>query len=83
MQVSEEGLVDLEALEKSLRDDTALVAIMLANNETGVIQPVKDAVAIAHNREIPFLCDATQAIGKIPVDVFDLGVDFLACSAHN
>ncbi|HIO72832.1 MAG TPA: cysteine desulfurase [Flavobacteriales bacterium] len=82
LQVSEEGLVDLEALEKSLRDDTALVAIMLANNETGVIQPVKDAVAIAHNREIPFLCDATQAIGKIPVDVFDLGVDFLACSAH-
>ncbi len=82
LQVSEEGLIDLEALEESLRDDTALVAIMLANNETGVIQPVKEAVAIAHNKAVPFLCDATQAIGKVPVDVCELGVDFLACSAH-
>jgi len=82
LKVSENGIIDLFELKNSLRDDTALISIMLANNETGVIQSIRNAVEIAHEMNVPFLCDATQAIGKIPVDVMELGIDFLACSAH-
>jgi cysteine desulfurase len=80
--VDSDGLLDLTALENALRDDTALVAVMLANNETGVIQPVRKVVEIAQRRRVPVHCDAVQAIGKMPVRVEDLGVDLLALSAH-
>ena len=77
-----DGLVDLEDLETRMGDDTALVAVMLANNETGLVEPVADVVRIARARGALVHCDAVQAAGKIPVDVRVLDVDTLALSAH-
>jgi cysteine desulfurase len=82
LPVQPDGLVDLDLLKDSIRPDTILIAAMLANNETGVIQPVKSIGEIAKERKILFFTDATQAIGKIPVDVVSEEVDLLACSAH-
>ena len=76
------GRVKLEDLEAALRDDTVLVSLMLANNETGTIQPVARAVGLAHTRGALVHCDAAQAIGKLPVDVAELDVDLLTASAH-
>ncbi|MBT7138497.1 MAG: aminotransferase class V-fold PLP-dependent enzyme, partial [Rhodospirillaceae bacterium] len=82
--VDENGIVDLDRLEERLLADNtpALVSVMLANNETGVIAPVKDVVAIAHRHRALVHCDAIQAAGKIAVDVVDLGVDMMTISAH-
>jgi cysteine desulfurase len=77
-----DGLVDLEDLRGRVDERTALVAVMLANNETGVIQPLAEVVAIARARGALIHCDGVQAAGKIPVDVRSLGVDTLALSAH-
>lgn len=76
------GLPDLHAYESALRPDTLLVCGMLANNETGVIFPVKQLAETAHANGSFFLCDATQGVGKIPVDVAALGVDMLTLSGH-
>jgi cysteine desulfurase len=76
------GLPDLHAYEAALRSDTLLVCGMLANNETGVIFPIQQLAEMAHARGSFFLCDATQAVGKIPVDVKALDVDMLCLSAH-
>ena len=65
-----------------MRERTAVVAVMLANNETGRIQPVAEVVRLARERGALVHCDAVQAAGKMPVDVRDLGVDTLAISAH-
>jgi cysteine desulfurase len=82
--VTADGVVDLAALERLLAADRepALLAVMLANNETGVIQPVAEAAAIAHRHGALVHCDAIQAPGKIPVDVAALGADSYALSAH-
>ncbi len=79
-----EGMVDLAALERMLADDKrpALVSLMLANNETGVIQPVAEAARLAHAKGALLHCDAVQAAGKIAVDRAALGADLLALSAH-
>jgi len=79
-----DGVVDLAALEAMLAADAppALVALMLANNETGVIQPVRQAAEIAHRFGALLFCDAVQAAGKIAVDVAELGADLLSLSAH-
>ena len=82
LKVDEEGLVDLEALEASIKPATILISIMYANNETGVIQPIKEISAIARTHKVLFFTDATQAVGKIPVDVNNDGIDLMACSAH-
>ena len=82
VRVGPQGLVDLDDLRARVADDTGLVAIMLANNETGVIQPVAEAAAIARQHGALVHCDAVQAAGKIPVDVRTLDVDTLALSAH-
>jgi len=82
LNVDEEGLVDLEALEASIKPATILISIMYANNETGVIQPIKEISAIARTHKVLFFTDATQAVGKIPVDVNNDGIDLMACSAH-
>jgi cysteine desulfurase len=82
VRVSSDGLLDLEDLRKKLDEGTALVAVMLANNETGIVQPVEDVVKLAHDKGALVHCDAVQAAGKIPVDVGVLGVDSLALSAH-
>ena len=76
------GRVDLEAMEKLIDSDVCLVSVMLGNNESGTIQPVKEAAAIAHKHGAYFHTDATQAIGKIPVSVKDIGADYLSLSAH-
>jgi cysteine sulfinate desulfinase/cysteine desulfurase-like protein len=80
--VDEHGLVHPEALQRALTDETVLVSIMLANNEVGTIQPIEELCAIAHQRGALFHCDAVQAIGKIKVDVEDLGIDMLTVSGH-
>lgn len=78
------GLVDLTALEALLAVDArpALVSVMLANNETGVIQPVAEIARLCHARGALLHCDAAQAAGRIPVDLDGLGADFLTLSAH-
>ncbi|MES2063247.1 MAG: IscS subfamily cysteine desulfurase [Bacteroidota bacterium] len=82
LPVKEDGLVDLEVLEAAMTNDTILVSIMYGNNEIGVIQPVKEIAAIAHKYGALFMTDATQAVGKIPVNVIADGIDLLALSAH-
>ncbi|MBC7237243.1 MAG: cysteine desulfurase [Chloroflexi bacterium] len=82
LPVSRTGIVDLQALEDALSSDTVLVSIMLANNETGTIQPLREVVELAHDRGVPVHTDAVQAIGKMSVDVDALGVDLLTLTAH-
>ncbi|MBE2969021.1 IscS subfamily cysteine desulfurase [Burkholderia cepacia] len=82
LDVREDGLLDLDTVRQALRADTILVSVMLANNETGVIQPVTEIGALCRARGIVFHCDAVQAAGKIPVDVNALNVDLLTVTAH-
>ncbi|MDR1164339.1 MAG: cysteine desulfurase [Deltaproteobacteria bacterium] len=77
-----EGSVAPEALEKAIRPDTVLISAMLANNVVGTILPVKKLAAVARARKILFHADAVQAVGRVPIDVRDLGVDLLSLSAH-
>jgi cysteine desulfurase len=80
--VSRSGIIDLMALADLLDEETLLVCVMAANNETGAIQPVREAVALSHRVGVLVHCDAAQAVGKIHVDVVDLDVDYLSLSAH-
>jgi cysteine desulfurase len=80
--VDREGRLRLDELETALRDDTVLVSVMLANNETGTVQPVREAAELAHARGALVHCDAAQAIAKIGVDVAELNVDLLSLSGH-
>jgi cysteine desulfurase len=82
--VGADGIVDLPRLEEQLGCDPrpALVSVMLANNETGVIEPVAEIGAIAHRHGALFHCDAVQAAGKIPIDVAEIGADLVSLSAH-
>jgi cysteine desulfurase len=82
LPVQPNGIIDLAELEKAIRLDTILVSVMYVNNETGVIQPIKDISKIAHGKGALFMTDATQAVGKIEIDVDDLGVDLLCFSGH-
>ena len=82
LPVTAEGSVRPSDLQKALTPDTSLVSVMLANNEVGTIQPVKELAKIAHAAGALFHTDAVQAAGKIPVDVDDLGVDLLSMSSH-
>jgi cysteine desulfurase len=82
LDVDVNGQLSLEALAQAIRPETAVIAIQYANNETGVIHPVAAIGAIARKHNVRFLCDATQAVGKIPVDVVADQVDLLAFSGH-
>ena len=82
LTVKEDGLIDLAELEAAMTPETILVSIMYGNNEIGVIQPVKEIAAIAHKHGALFMTDATQAVGKIPVNVNEDGIDLLAFTAH-
>lgn len=82
LPVDKYGLVNPEDLKKEISDDTCLVTIMLANNEVGTVQPVKELAEIAHKKNATFHTDAVQAVGKIPVDVRELGADMLSISSH-
>ena len=76
------GRVQPESLEELLGEQTAMVCLMHANNETGILHPVASLSALCRKHGIPFHCDTVQSVGKIPVDVNELGVDFLTLSAH-
>lgn len=76
------GNIDLEDLKAAITDRTVLIALMSANNETGVLHPVRAIGEIARKKKVYFFCDATQAVGKIPVDVRQDNIDLLALSAH-
>ncbi len=80
--VDKDCLVDPEDVRDAIRPNTRLISIMLANNETGTIQPIKEIALIGKEHGIPVHTDAAQAIGKIPVDVKELGVDFLTIAGH-
>lgn len=80
--VEPNGIVDPQRIKEAIRDDTILISVMLANNEIGTIQPVKEIAKIAKEKGIIVHTDAVQAVGQIPVDVKDLGVDLLSLSAH-
>jgi len=82
LEVQPDGLVDLKQLEAAMRPTTILVAIMYANNEIGVIQPIKEISAIAKKHGALVFTDAVQAVGKIPVDVIADGIDIMAFTAH-
>lgn len=82
LRVYKDGLIDLSELKNSLRADTILVCVMYVNNETGVIQPIKEISSLAHEYGAVFMTDATQAVGKIEIDVDDLGIDLLCTSGH-
>lgn len=82
LTVETDGLLNVDYFKDQLRQDTILVCVMLANNETGVIQPIKKIAELSHEIGALFFTDATQAIGKIPVDVRDLDVDLLCISGH-
>jgi cysteine desulfurase len=82
LPVDHEGRVDVEMLAGAITDKTILVCVMLANNETGVIQPVREIADAVHERGGIFMSDATQAVGKMRVDVHELGIDLMCMSAH-
>ena len=77
-----DGLLDLESLRAAIRPDTVLVSVMYANNETGVLQPIREIGAICRERGALFHCDAAQAFGKIPIDVEEDHIDLMSVSAH-
>lgn len=82
MEVQEDGLVDLEALENAMRDDTILVSIMHVNNETGVVQDIDAIGEMCRERKIIFHVDAAQSAGKLPIDVEKTKVDLMSISGH-
>ena len=76
------GMVDAAEVADALRDDTILVSVMMANNEVGTVQPIREIATAARERGIVVHTDAVQAVGKLPIDVADLGVDLLSMSSH-
>ena len=82
LDVDSEGFVHPETLEKAIRPETVLISIMMVNNEIGTIQPIKELAAVAKKHGVLFHTDAVQGLGNVPIDVKDLGVDFLSMSAH-
>ncbi len=82
LKVKDNGLIDMAELEAAIRPTTILIAIMYANNEIGTIMPMKEISAIARKKGILVFSDATQAVGKIPVDVNKDGIDLMAFTAH-
>ena len=82
LSVDNEGMIDLSELRSSIDEDTAIISIMYANNETGVIFPIEEIAEIARTQEIVFHTDAVQAVGKIPFKLTELPVDYLSLSGH-
>ncbi len=82
LKVNQQAQIDLEYLEKVCADGASLLCVMAANNEVGTIYPIQKIGAIASSYNIPFLCDASQAVGKIPINFQDWGITYLAISGH-
>ncbi|MBE9223729.1 cysteine desulfurase [Cyanobacterium stanieri LEGE 03274] len=82
LPVNESGLLDLNLLQETIREDTILVSVMAANNEIGVLQPLGDIGQICHDRGVIFHTDAAQAVGKIPLDVQSMNIDLMSLTAH-
>lgn len=82
LPVDQYGLVDLDAVQRAIRTETILISIMAANNEIGTIAPIAEIGKIAHQHEVLFHTDATQAVGHIPIDVEEMNIDMLSLSAH-
>ncbi|MDR2667091.1 MAG: aminotransferase class V-fold PLP-dependent enzyme [Holosporales bacterium] len=82
LDIQSDGILDLQYLKSSITDDVGLLSICLVNNETGVLQDIKSIVEICHSKDVLVHVDATQAFGKIPVDVKALDIDFLSASGH-
>ena len=82
LRTDENGRINPKDVENAIRDDTALISVLFASNESGAIQPIKEIGEIARKYNIPFHCDGAQAIGKVKVNVRDLGVDYFTFSAH-
>jgi len=82
LKTDENGRVNLDELEDAIRDDTALISVLFASNESGAIQPIKEISEIAKKYNIPFHVDGAQAIGKVKVNVRELGIDYFTFSAH-
>lgn len=82
LPVNKEGLLDINALDAAFADDTALVSLMWANNETGVLFPVAEIAMRCRARGVPFHCDAVQSAGKLPIDFKAVPIDYLSLSAH-
>src|SRR5574342_382454 len=82
LPVDKYGLVSLDDVKSAISSDTCLISIMFANNEVGTIQPIRDICKLAHEKNISTHTDAVQAVGKIPIDVKELGVDLLSISSH-
>ena len=82
LEVGPDGLIDPGAVKGAIKEGTILISIMMANNEIGVIQPVSEIGRIAKEKGVLFHCDATQGVGKIPVDVQAMGIDLMSFSAH-
>jgi len=82
LDVEPDGTIKPETLENAITDKTILVSIMMVNNEVGTVEPIKELAAVAKSHGILFHTDAVQAVGNVPIDVKELGVDFLSMSAH-
>ena len=82
LKVQSDGLINLKELEEAIRPTTILIALMYANNETGTIMPIREISAIAKKHGVLVFCDASQAVGKIPVDVQKDGIDLMAFTSH-
>ncbi len=82
LDVDSEGFVSPEALEEAITDETILISIMMVNNEIGTVEPIRELAAVAKKHGVLFHTDAVQGLGNLPIDVKELGVDFLSMSAH-
>ncbi len=80
--VDANGIIDVGELQSAITEETVMISVMWANNETGVIQPIEEIAEICNEKGVLLMSDATQAIGKIPVNIRETGVHLLACSAH-
>ena len=82
LDVDKHGCIDLKQLEESIRKDTILVSLMAGNNEIGTLNPIREIGQITRNKEVLFHTDATQSVGKIPIDVEEMNIDLLSMTAH-